>query len=184
MGLNAIDIAFIAVMGYGVYKASTRNFASSVMGFMQLALAVVFALRFSHIFTRILQRLVVPQIVQSPLFVFIIITASLWLTFYFFGKTVEVISDAPAMKNLTKALGVLAWLFILAIGFSILLTVSEELIAEEIKDGSIIYPYVSPLCDIMLCKLDYVGPAFAEILDAFKNVLGDLKDRVVGACGF
>ena len=184
MGLNAIDIAFIAVMGYGVYKASARNFASNVMGFIQLALAVIFALRFSHIFARILQRFMLPELVQSPLFVFLIITASLWFTFFFLGKSLEVIADSTAMKSLTKALGVLLWLFILAIGFSILLTVSDELIASDIKDNSIIYPYVEPLCDMMICKLDYVGPAFAEILDAFKNVLGDLKDRVVGACAY
>ena len=184
MGFNAIDIAFVAVMGYGVYKANTRNFASNVMGFIQLALAVVFALRFSHIFARILQKFMLPQIVQSPLFVFIIITASLWLTFYFFGKTIEVMADAPIVKSLTKGLGVLLWLLILSIGFSMLLMISDELIAEDIKDNSVIYPYVFPLCDIMICKLDYVGPAFAEILDAFKNILGDVKDRIVGACGY
>ncbi|MGB1203995.1 MAG: hypothetical protein ACPG5B_00025 [Chitinophagales bacterium] len=184
MGLNAIDIAFIVVMGYGLYKVTTRDFTSSVLGFMQIALAVVFALRFSHIFTRILQKFVVPQIVQSPLFVFIIITLSLWLTFFFLGKSLEVLSESLALKSLTKGLGVILWLFILSIGFSMLLTVSEELIAQDIKDSSIIYPYVLPLCDIMICKLDYVGPAFAEILDAFKNVLGDLRDRVVGACGY
>jgi len=194
MGFNAIDIAFIATMAYGLYKAYDRYFLSNITGFLQLSFAIILALLFSDIITDIFQaglRNVRIRGVkfddsflynQSALIIFILTAISFYFGIIFAGRAIEDFLEAAIFDGITRIIGLLLWLFLLALGFSTMLRLASDFIPEPIILSSLSYPYVEPIFDIVSCKITNSGTLIAKIFTAIKEIFTAILNLVIGTC--
>ncbi len=182
MSINPIDISYLAVIVYGIYKGMSNNFLLKVMDFLIAIASVIIALRFSHIFARVLEKFRLPEVVQSPLFVFLLMFISVWAFLYFFTRSVEVFLPVKSFKPISQFLGIVLWIGMLSIGFSVMLSLGDSVIPGGMKATSYVYGYLEPAYTLLGCKLQYVGDACWEIIRSVGILLQNFWDKFLGTC--
>ncbi|MGB0839425.1 MAG: CvpA family protein [Chitinophagales bacterium] len=184
MTLNSIDIAFIITLIIGIYKGMTSGFAQSILGFAKILLAIFITLRFSSIPAAIIRRFVPAVGAYAPI-VGLIITLVFALSFiYVSSMLLNSFMKRTYLGKFNQVFGIALWLFLLCFGFSYMLFIGEELnlIDGNLQATSTVYPIVSPIADIVSCKLAFIDPATSKILGAIQTLFGDLADAAQGDC--
>ncbi len=184
MELNPIDIAFIIVMGYGIYKAISTQFIDSIMGLMKYVLAFLVALRFSYTFSKILEVVFGISPIYTPIFGFIAAFAASLMFFHIGSIIFNLFVRAANLTALKRALSIALWLLMVLIGFSTAIMVGEQwdFITDKLTGTSFAYNYVHPIAQIFACKLQYLFPATDHILSSIEAMLTGLRDLVAGEC--
>jgi len=183
-GLNPIDIAFIAVMAYGIYRGITQGFVKSVLTFIQFVLGFLIALRFSLIMSTILNRMFrIPELV-SPILGFIIIFVMVLSALYVLSTMLEFFISKSQLGSLNRGMGIMVWIFLLTLGFSTLLMIGDEsgVLSPGLKATSTTYPYLQPVSDIVWCKLQGVWPALEKIVTSFTDLIDRAASVAIGDC--
>jgi len=184
MELNPIDIAFIIVMGYGIYKAISANFIDSIMGMMKYVLAFLVALRFSYTFSKILEVLFHISPIYTPIFGFIAAFTASFAGFHVGTIIFNLLIRTAKLSALKRALSIGLWLLMVLLGFSSAIMLGEQwsFITEKLTGTSFAYNYVHPIGQIFACKLQYLFPATDHILSSIENILTNLRDLIAGEC--
>lgn len=180
--MNPIDIAFLIVMVYGVYKGISQGFIASVITFVRFALAIIIALRFSFIPAHVLQTLFGLPKMYAPLLGFLIMLIVAMALLYLLGEILEFFVKTAHLGSFNKAGGIALWVFILTFLFSSMLLLGEDIIPSGVTATSVVYPYVEPISDIVTCKLGFVTPAIAQIFESLQLLITDLATAALGEC--
>lgn len=180
--MNPIDIAFLIVMIYGVYKGISQGFIASVITFVKFALAIVVALRFSFIPAHVLQNLFGLGKMYTPLLGFIIMLIVMLAIIYLIGEILDFFVKRTHMGSFNKAGGIALWVFILTFLFSSMLGLGEDVIPSGVRAKSMVYPYVSPISNIVTCKLGFIMPAVSKIFESLQMLINDLAAAAIGEC--
>ncbi len=183
--MNPIDIAFLLVMIYGVYKGAKSGFIHSILTFGKFAIAIFLALRFSSIVAKILTRLLKVPADFSPLLGFLLVFVFVLGALFVLASTLEFFIDSRKIGSMNKYLGIAFWLLLLTFGFSVVLYLSEkgQLIADVTTQTSYVYEYVRPISETAYCKLqDTALPAIGSVIQSFKQLLSTIGDIILGRC--
>lgn len=183
--MNPIDIAFFAVLGYGVYKGVKQGFVGAVWTLVQVTLAVIVALRFSYIASSIFERMFNVSGIYTPLMAFVFVFLLAIGTFFVIGEALTLFMKAAHVSTMSKTIGIFIWSILLTIGFSFGLQLSDSanMLTNSVKSGSKVYPYIEPMATVLLCKLDFVAPSAGNVLQSIGNITKLAVDKAVGECG-
>jgi len=182
--MNPIDIAFLAVMLFGVYKGFTTGLIGSVLTFFKFVVALFVALQFSHAFAAVIKKMFkVPDLVL-PIVAFVLIFVVVMSLLYLLSNALEFLINAVQLGSLNRALGIVFWMFLLAFGFSTLLWLANEgkVLPNGLKATSAVYPHIQPLSDIVFCKITGVWPAVEQIIGSITNLIDRLTALALGDC--
>lgn len=184
MNLNPIDISFLVVMGYGIYKGITQGFSSSIAAFAKVFVSIFIALRFSGILTKILERLFKVPGEIAPLAGFIMVFVFVLGTFYVLGILMELFVDKRKVASLSQGLGFMFWIFLLSFVYSFFLNLGykSNLIPSNIEHASMVSGTVEGISNVLFCKLESFWPALERLGDASKNSFTYLSDYLLGNC--
>lgn len=181
---NPIDIAYLAVMAYGVWKGMTQGFTGAVIAFMKFALGIFLALRFSYTLSVVLQRLFHVNPLYTPLLSFIVMLVGIMGILFILSSALDMFVKAAHLGSFNRAAGIAMWLFLLTLGFSGLLTLGEngKLLSGDMCMSSKVYPYVSPIANLVYCKMSYIMPATGQIIDSMGKLTQDISNAAMGDC--
>lgn len=185
--LNPIDLAYIVVMAFGIYRGVKLGFIGTVIGFFKFTVAIIFALATSDFFTRVFDKLIINDAynIFIPLlsFMFAFIVAMGFM--YFVGETMNVFVKAANLNSLNTALGVVSWGFLLTFAFSYLvdLAMDRNIISMQLANQSTVYPYIYPIADIIMCKFNPLLPAWRELFASLETLMKGVADLALGTCG-
>ena len=182
--MNAIDLAFIVMVVYGLVKGNSQGLIGSVLGLFQFILALIFALRFSYIGSNILARNSPVPADIAPVVAFIGTFLGLLFTFFIIGLILKNFMRATHLTSLNRGLGVILWIFILTMGFGLLVNLSDKggLLPESIKNDSKVYGVVAPMAEVMACRLGFVVPATGTLVEAVGNSAAKMRENALNGC--
>lgn len=182
--MNPIDIAFAAVMAYGMYKGATQGFFGGVINFIKVAIGIYIALRFGSALSAILQKVLHISPLYTPILSFVVMLIGVMGIFFIISSALDVFVRAAQLGSLNRSLGILLWAFLLTLGFSTLLSLGDKgkLIPADMKASSKVFPYVEPVANIVYCKLGYLTPAIDELGAAVGDLAEDMKRAAMGEC--
>lgn len=182
--MNPIDIAFLAVMGYGVFKGLTQGFIGTIIQIVKYSIAFGIALRFSSLVATILSRLFHISSAYTPLIAFLFVFIGTASLIFVLGQIMDSFIKAAHLGSLNKAFGVMLWSFILATGFSGLLNLGEQgnVLSYDLINQSTIYPFISPVSTILWCKMGYFMPALDSIYTSLVSIMSGIANYAIGNC--
>ncbi len=183
--MNPIDLAFIAVLGYGIYKGVKQGFVGAVWSMIQIILAVIVALRFSYIAGSIFERLLNMNALYTPILAFVFVFLMALGFFFVIGQGFTMFMKATHISTLSQSIGILLWAIILTIGFSVVLSFSDyaNVLSNQAKNNSKVYASVQPISGILFCKLDFVGPSAGKIIQSVEQIAKLAAEKAIGECG-
>jgi len=171
-------------MIYGVYKGISMGFTSTIINFLKIVLALFVALRFSSLFSRILEKALGITSAYTPLLSFILVLGFAIAILHIIGIAAGFLLKSTQIMRIIHVISVAAWLLMLFFGFSTLITFAERggLITDNVINSSIVFPYLESASDIMFCKMGSFFDALGGVLGAIKKLLGGLAERIIGNC--
>lgn len=185
MAVNPIDISFLVVIAYGVFQGLKKGFIGTILSIAKVGLALFIALRFSFIFSRVLDRFFIGATAFTPILAFIFLLAMVGGFLFFVGNTLEQFVKAAHLSQLNRGLGIFLWVISLIMGYSTIISMSDSsgMLADWVKNTSYVYPYIEPFASIASCKIGEIYPAVQKILESLLFVVQSIADAIVGACG-
>lgn len=183
--MNPIDLAFAAVLGYGIYKGIKGGFVNAIWMLVQVTGALIVALRFSYIASSIFERMFNVSGVYTPLMAFVFVFLLAMGTFYVIGEGLTLFMKAAHVSTMSRTVGILIWSILLTIGFSFGLQLSDgaNMLTRSVKENSKVYAYIEPMASVLLCKLDFVGPSASKVAESIGQITKVAIDKAVGECG-
>ncbi|MGB0929564.1 MAG: CvpA family protein [Chitinophagales bacterium] len=185
MAINPIDISFLVVLIYGISQGLKKGFIGTLLSIAKFVVTLFIALRFSFIFSRVLDKFFIGGNSFTPILAFIILIIMVGGFFYFIGNTLEQFMKAAHLSQLNRSLGIFLWVIALIIGYSTVISMSDSsgLLADWVKNTSYVYPYIEPFSDVASCKLSEIFPAIQKIMQSLLAVIEGLVGAIVGSCG-
>ncbi|QQS30576.1 MAG: CvpA family protein [Sphingobacteriales bacterium] len=182
--MNPIDLAFLAVLGYGIYKGVKEGFVGAVWSMIQIILAVIVALRFSYIAGSIFERILNMNEVFTPILAFTFVFLLALAFFFVIGQGFTMFLKATHISTLSQSIGILIWAALLTIGFSVALSFSDyaNILSNQAKSDSKVYASVQPISGILFCKLDFVGPSASKIFQSVEQIAKLAAEKAIGEC--
>ncbi|HNI44148.1 MAG: CvpA family protein [Chitinophagales bacterium] len=184
MTLNAIDLAYIVMLGYGIYKGVNQGLIGSVLSFFRFIISIVLALRFSFIVSRTLERVANIDPAVTPILSFFVLFITLMVGMFLMGLVLNYFVKAAHLSSLNRSFGIGLWAFVLTLCFSFLTSLADKggMLPSELKLSSWVYPRVAPIADIMMCKMAFILPASSSILQSLEDGASRVASLVVGEC--
>lgn len=181
---NALDIAFLIAIGYGVYRGLKQGLIGSVLTVFRLALSIIMALRFNAIMSRILAQSGRLDPTFTPIISFIVLFCGFMVAMFILNLVLNFFVKAAHLSSVSKVMGIALWAFMLTLGFSFVTSLGDKggLLTSDLKRTSTIYPIVEPLADVMMCKMYFIMPAASQILQSLENTTRNLTELVIGDC--
>ncbi len=185
MAVNPIDISFLVVIAYGVFQGLKKGFIGTLLSIAKVGLALFIALRFSFIFSRVLDRFFIGATAFTPVLAFILLLVMVGAFLYLIGNTLEQFVKAAHLSQLNRWMGIALWVIALIIGYSTIISLSDNsgFITQWVKDTSYVYPYIEPFSSIASCKIGEIYPAVEKIMTSLLSVIQSIANAIIGACG-
>lgn len=181
---NALDIAFLIAIGYGVYRGLTQGLIGSVLTVFRFALSIILALRFNAIMSRILTQSGRLDPAFTPIISFVVLFCGFMVAMFILNLVLNFFVKAAHLSSVSKITGMALWAFMLTLGFSFVTSLGDKggLLTSDLKRSSVIYPIVAPLSDVMMCRMYFVMPAAAQILQSLENSTKTVANYIAGDC--
>lgn len=181
---NALDIAFLLAIGYGVYRGVTQGLIGSVLTVFRFVISIVLALRLNNIMTRVLVNSGRFDGNMAPIVSFFVLFCGFMVAMFILGLVLNFFVKAAHLSSISRLTGIALWAFMLTVGFSFVTSLGDKggLLTTDLKRSSKVYPVVEPIADVMMCKMYFVAPAMSQIMQSFQTTLGSVGNALVGDC--
>jgi membrane protein required for colicin V production len=182
--LNALDLAFLIAIAFGIYRGLTQGLIGSVLTVFRFSISLILALRFNNIMSRVLSNSGRIDSAFTPIISFVVLFCGFMVAMFILNLVLNFFVKAAHLSSVSKMTGIALWGFMLTLGFSFLTSLADKggLLTADLKRNSKIYPIVEPLADVMMCKMYFVMPATAQILQSLENTTKNAANYIVGDC--
>ncbi|MBK6890121.1 MAG: hypothetical protein IPI59_07360 [Sphingobacteriales bacterium] len=183
--MNPLDIAFIAVIGFGLVKIMQPHFSGTLFFLFKLFSSIAASIMFYPFFTRILLMAGGGRISANyfPIIAFLM-QIGFWFSVFYILERAYVYGNKAKEFHLAKALGGLAWMATLIYLFSLATNITENsrMVEKETTAESNVYPYIEPVARFAHCQMDNIFQRTSKIRESFILVLNKARDLSVGTC--
>lgn len=179
-----LDIAYLVSIVYGIYKGVNGGLIASLFTILRHVFAIILAMKLSYVASYTLADRVNADPAYIPLIFFL-------LGYFLITWILDIISKSASSELKIKAdgpvsqgVGVVFWLGVLSLFFSAIISGVEktDLVHPTFFATSTIYPFISDLYPIFICKMGYIMPALKGIFDSFQQMFADLAGVAKGNC--
>lgn len=165
-----IDIAYLALMLLAVVRGYSKGFVVAVFSFLAVFIGLAAALKMSATVAGWLGRGAGEGERLLPVVAFVLILIAVSLVTRLMALAIEKALQIVMLGFINKLAGILLYLLLFTIIFSILLFFAEHifLVNRDTIAGSYFYPFVQPLGP-------YTIRILGEAMPLFKNMFGELE---------
>jgi len=185
--MNPIDVAFLAIMGYGLWRATSPTFLATITNAIKWFFSIGAALLLTGKAIHIIERLArVPAINRYlPFLTFIGLAIGIYFTLTSIGISLGASSKSKNSFGFgVNMFGSSLWLLSLLFGFSMVMAWADYgyLLSDNLRQTSWAYHYFQPIASILYCKMEGLLPAIQLIAESFTKLLYDTLYAVVDQC--
>ncbi len=176
-----LDILFLLLMILALYKGLKRGIVLSLFDFIGFFIGLAAALKLSAITAVYLKAHFSLSGIWLPFFSFILVFALVAVGMHYAGKLMTKTSEAIMMGWMNKLGGVLLYMILYGMIFSILIFYGKQLkiFTPDMLASSKVYPLVSPLAPDIMEMLGKLIPVlqdvFHQLEDFFSGVSRNLQ---------
>ena len=166
-----IDTAFVIVMILAIFKGLSKGLILGIFSLIAFIIGLAAALKFSAIVAGYLKNSVSTSTKWLPLISFIIVFVAVVLLINIGARLIRKIMRIAMLGWLDRLGGMVLYLLIYSIIFSVFLFFGERLflIQHATIESSKIHPYISPWAPKVI---DHIG----NVIPIFKDMFAQLQD--------
>jgi len=173
-----IDIIAGLLLAFGLYQGFSNGLIKTVFATISIIVALVAALKLSPVLIEFLQNSL--NFNPAVLFVigFVLTFIVIMALIRFLGNRMEKLFEKLYINSINKVAGaaVLGLFYAILFSFSLHFLDRIELVSENQKANSIMYPILKPLPEISTGLGRQLRPVFTEFWDSFINTMNDIRD--------
>ena len=176
-----IDIAFLIILLFALVKGIRNGFIVGFFSIIAFIIGIAAAVRFSAAVANWLGTSTEISSRWLPFLSFIIVFVGVVLLINIGARILRKTAETVMLGVFDKIGGVLLYLFLYSIIFSILLFFADKLmiIGEEAKAGSRVYPYVAPLGPTVIGSLGKFIPFFQDMFSQLDGFFDKINERII-----
>lgn len=174
-----IDVAFILIIIVAVFKGLSKGFIVGIFSFISFIIGLAAALKLSSVVAHHFENQAGAFAKWLPVisfaFVFIVVVLLVNIGARIIRKTISI----AMLGWLDKLGGVLLYIFIYTIIFSVILFFAEKtsLIKPETVDASTVYDLVAPLGPKIINNLGKIIPVFKDLFSQLQSFFEKLAPQ-------
>lgn len=174
---EVIDSIFIVAMALAVFKGFTKGFVVAVLSFLAYFIGLAAALKLSSSVAQYIAGKDHEPSAWMPVISFMLVFVAVALAINLIARAIRSVVKASAMGWLDRLGGVIFFLIIYIFIFSILIFYASEInmVSEESRESSRIYPYVAPVAPAMINTLGKIIPVFKDMFEELKMFFENLN---------
>ncbi|MEP6927077.1 MAG: CvpA family protein [Ginsengibacter sp.] len=160
-----IDIAFIFIIILAIFKGLQKGFILGIFSLIAFIIGLAAALKLSAIVAAYLQKNVVAASKWLPVLSFVVVFIAVILLVGLGAKIIKKTIDFAMLGWLDRLGGIVLYLIIYTIIFSVILFFAEKLLIlkPEVVAGSVVYKYVAPWGFKIINNLGNIIPFFKDM---------------------
>ena len=176
-----IDILFLIILLFALVKGIRNGLIVGIFSIIAFIVGIAAAVRFS---AAVANRLGSTTEISSrwlPFVSFILVFAGVVILINIGARLLRKTAETIMLGIFDKIGGVLLYLLLYSIIFSILLFYADKLmiIGEEAKTASRVYPYLAPLGPTVIGSLGKFIPFFQDMFAQLDAFFGEINDRII-----
>jgi membrane protein required for colicin V production len=175
-----LDVVFTLLMLLALIKGAKQGFILSLFHMAGLFIGLAVALKFSILVAPWLVKHTLLPALWIPFISFLALYLAFILLMHFTGKLFTFSSEAILMGWTNKLAGMLLYLFLYALTFSIFIFYLKRLsvFSEQQFAGSFIYPYVAPIAPFMMDTLGKLIPFFKDLFNQLEDFFSGVSHKL------
>ena len=175
-----IDIVFIILLIIAFLKGAKKGLIQSLFTFLAFFVGLAAAIKLSAIVANHLSHQTTIGSKWIPFVSFILVFAVIVILVRALGKFIEKANEMIMMGWINKIGGVLLYLFLYGIIYSILLFYLKNLgiLKPTTIQVSIFYPYLSPLAPDALNLIGNIIPFFKDLFGQLERYFGLVSENI------
>lgn len=168
-----LDIGCLLFLAIGTYQGIAKGFLGSLLDFFKFFIALIVALRFSNLMSRLLVNWLNFDAYYTPIVAFVLIMILTMIVLYLIAKWVDYFMKTTQLGLLNKAFGIVLWIFILMFIFSGLLNISNRIgiISPTLKSESHLAGIMEPFAPKVIEQLKPTLPAIRNLTQGMKGAI-------------
>lgn len=176
-----IDIGFLVVMIFAIFKGLRKGFILGIFSLVAFIIGLAAALKLSAVVASYLQRDVVTASRWLPVFAFLLVFIVVVLLVGMGAKIIRKIVDFAMLGWLDRLAGMMLYMVIYTIIFSIILFFTEKMLVlkPEVITASVVYKYVAPWGPKMINNLGNIIPFFKDMFIQLERFFESIPKKSV-----
>lgn len=172
----SIDIIFLILAAFAVIKGLSRGFIIAVFSLIGVVVGVAAAMKLSYIVANWLQPSLHTEGIWLPVVSFMIVMFGVILLVRWIANLLQAAIKIAMLGWLNKLGGVVLYLFIFFIVYSILLfyLTQMKIISAETINASKTYNLVEPFGPTAVDMVSYIIPVFKDIFHQLSDFFGSI----------
>ncbi|MHB1921499.1 MAG: CvpA family protein [Chitinophagaceae bacterium] len=173
-----IDILFVLVVVYAIFRGFSRGAIIGIFSLAAFVLGLAAALKLTVAGTRLVEHILKFEASWLPIVIFLILFLGVAMLVNLLARVLEKFVQLALLGWLNRLAGILFYILLYAIFFSVLLWFANQLylITPSMKESSRTYSYLIRLGPNLIRWI-------ANFLPIFKDVFHDLEAFFVHAAG-
>ena len=175
-----LDIIFAVVIVLAIFKGYSRGLVVGLFSLVAVIVGLAAAIKLSAVVASWIGRAVKVSEEWLPLVSFIVVFIIIVLLIRLAAKAIEKTVELAMLGWVNKIGGILLYVIIYTIVFSILLFYSEQmhLLKKETIDSSRTYSYIQPLGPKVINGLGRLIPFFKDMFEELKGFFGTVAHKI------
>jgi membrane protein required for colicin V production len=173
-----IDIVFISLMLLALTKGIRKGFIIAFFSFLGIFIGLAAALKLSAFTAQYLSNNTKISNTWLPFLSFILVFAIFIILMNVIGKIIEKSTDILLLGWINKLGGVLLFMLLYGLIFSVFLFYLRELrfLTPENVKASVFYPYLSPLAPDVIQSMGKIIPFFKDFFTQLENYFAKMNN--------
>lgn len=178
-----LDIIFAVVLVLAIFKGYSRGLVIGLFSLVAVIVGLAAAIKLSVVVASWIGTAVKVSEEWLPLVSFIVVFIIVVLLIRLGAKAIERTIEVAMLGWLNKIGGIILYVFIYTIVFSVLLFYAEQmqLVQPSTIDKSLTYQYIQPWGPKVINALGALIPFFRDMFDELKEFFGTLADKIPAA---
>lgn len=168
-----IDVIFLILISFACFQGMKKGLVRSLLSFVAIFIGLAFAMKLSTVVSDYLSKAGWENKIWLPFISFIIVIAIIFIGIQWLGKVLEKTAEAFMLGWVNKLGGVLIYLFLYGLLFSIFLHYAKQfnLISDETIGHSNFYPYLAPLAQDLFLYIGKIIPWLKSAVTEWEGYL-------------
>lgn len=176
-----IDIAFLLIMIIAVYKGLSKGFIVAIFSLLAFIIGLAAAIKLSAVVATYLGKNVMPATRWLPVISFLLVFIVVILLVSLGARLLKKTIDFAMLGWLDRLGGILLYMVIYTIVFSVLLFFAEKisLLKGNVIAESVVYKYVSPWGPKVIDNLGKIIPLFKDMFTELQHFFEGIPQKNV-----
>lgn len=174
-----IDIVFFFTMVIAIFKGLRKGFILGIFSLLAFIIGLAAALKLSAIVAVYLQKNVVSESKWLPAISFLLVFLVVVLLVGIGARLIKKTIDFAMLGWLDRLAGILLYIVIYIIVFSIILFFAEKLLVlkPQVIESSVVYKYVMPWGPKVINNLGNIIPVFKDVFIQLESFFESLAKK-------